>query len=46
MTCRVYLIFRWYDAWIGLYKDQKRKRLYFFPVPMIGFVFDWERADA
>lgn len=41
-SVRVWIIFRWYDLWVGIYKDPKRKRLYLFPVPMIGFVFDWE----
>jgi hypothetical protein len=27
-------IFAWYDFWIGLFYD---KRLYVFPIPMIGF---------
>ena len=43
MTARVYMIFRWYDIWVGFYKDPKKPRLYFFPIPMIGFVFDWGR---
>lgn len=38
---RVRLIFAWYDIWVGFFVDTKKKRLYFFPVPMLGLVFDW-----
>lgn len=36
---KVKLIFAWYDFWIGLFIDQKKKTVYFFPVPMIGLKF-------
>lgn len=32
--------FAWYDFWIGLYWDRKKKILYFFPFPMFGFSMD------
>jgi hypothetical protein len=31
----------WYDFWVGLFWDAKKRRLYFFPVPCIGLVFDF-----
>lgn len=34
-------MFAWYDFWVGLYIDHKRKQLYFFPVPMFGFLVRW-----
>lgn len=30
-------IFRWYDIWIGLFIDTKKKHIYFFPIPCLGF---------
>ena len=34
-------IFAWYDIWIGAYWDRARRRLYLFPVPMLGVVLDF-----
>lgn len=36
---KVQLIFKWFDFWIGFFYDQKKKWLYFFPIPMVGIVF-------
>lgn len=30
----------WYDAWIGVYYDRAKHRLYIFPLPCIGLRVD------
>ena len=36
-------MFAWYDFWIGLFYDTKKKRLYVFPIPCFGFYIDFEK---
>lgn len=31
----------WYDFWVGVFVDWKKKRVYIFPVPMVGVVVSW-----
>lgn len=33
---RVSLLFAWYDFWVGVFYDQKKKVLYILPFPMFG----------
>jgi len=37
---RVRFVFEWYDLWVGLYYNTKKKRLYVFPLPMCGFYIE------
>ena len=34
-------IFAWYDIWVGAFIDRAKRRLYVFPIPMVGLVFEW-----
>lgn len=34
-------IFAWYDIWVGVFWDRAKRRLYVFPVPMIGIVVEF-----
>ena len=35
---RIGFVFAWYDLYIGAYWDREKRRLYIFPVPMLGIV--------
>lgn len=43
---RIKLIFAWYDFWIGLFWDSKKKLLYIFPIPMIGLCINCKRVKT
>lgn len=36
----VRFMFAWYDFWVGVFVDTKKRRVYVFPVPMFGLVID------
>lgn len=38
-------IVAWYDFWVGAYWDPKGRRLYLLPVPMLGIVIEFRRAQ-
>ncbi len=40
---RVSLIFAWYDLWIGFFWDKKKRCLYFFPIPILGIIFKFNK---
>lgn len=33
---KVDLIFAWYDIWVGIFIDKKKRVVYVFPIPMFG----------
>lgn len=39
---RIKPIFAWYDCWVGAYYDRSKRRLYVFPLPMLGFYVERE----
>ena len=42
---RIKPMFAWYDCWVGLFWDRAKRRLYVFPLPMLGFVIEFEEAE-
>lgn len=38
---KIRLIFAWYDLWVGVFIDRKKKMVYIFPVPCLGVVVSW-----
>ena len=39
-------LFKWFDFWVGLFWDSKGRKLYVFPVPMFGIVFEFGHATT
>ena len=37
----VWLYWAWFDAWVGLYYDREKHRLYVQPLPCIGLRIEW-----
>ena len=42
---KISFLFAWYDFWVGLYWDQKGRRLYVLPLPCLGVVLHFPRED-
>lgn len=38
----VALVVAWFDFWIGAYYDRKSHLMYVFPIPMVGFCFNFD----
>lgn len=33
---KIELMFAWYDIWVGVFIDKRKRIVYVFPLPMIG----------
>ncbi len=42
---KVSFIFAWYDLWIGLFWDQRKRRLYILPIPCVGIVVEFKPSS-
>lgn len=36
----------WYDAWVGVFIDTKKRTVYVFPLPCIGLRIQWGRPKG
>jgi hypothetical protein len=39
---KVEFLFAWYDLWIGIFWDKKKRALYILPLPMVGVVIKFQ----
>lgn len=39
----VSFLFAWYDLWVGLFWDKKKKWLYILPIPMFGIILKFKK---
>ena len=37
-------LFAWYDLWIGVFIDRRRRRVYVFPLPCVGICIEFAEA--
>jgi hypothetical protein len=41
----IHLIFAWYDFWIGIFWDSKKRRLYILPIPCLGIMIQFASKE-
>lgn len=37
----VTFMFAWYDLWVGVFIDRRKRKVYVMFLPCIGFLLDW-----
>lgn len=42
---RIRPLLAWYDFWVGLFWDSKKRRLYILPLPCIGIIVEFPNGD-
>ena len=43
LMVRIRPLFAWYDFWVGVFIDTRKRRAYILPLPCIGFVVEWRK---
>lgn len=38
---KVRFFFAWFDMWVGVFVDRKKRRVYVLPLPCTGVVIEW-----
>lgn len=42
---KIEFIFKWFDFWVGLFWDTKKKWLYILPLPMVGVILKFKNKS-
>jgi hypothetical protein len=42
---KIKLFVAWYDFWIGVFVDRKKRKIYFLPIPCAGVEIDYSNMQ-